>query len=226
VLQPPRPSEWPASSPQHLFRHLTLTALHKGRQDLFSPFTIFLTAWWLCFVGSWAFFSQYPVLMQQLYGIDPWLSSAGSAIAHTLGLTLYVPAGLWAERSGPEHILKTALSLRWLAFLSLLGLGYFLWAGRGSLAWLRVIILILSWSLLSVSGTALTAQLSQGREGEGMGLFNATTAFAGVTGAALGGWVAEYGGYHITVGLPVVCIVPGLLLALTVRPASQSCPHS
>jgi len=61
------------------------------------------------------------------------------------------------------------------------------------LGWTRMarlavtIVVILSWSLLSVSGTALTARLSQGEEGEGMGLFNATTALAGVTGAALGG---------------------------------------
>jgi MFS family permease len=222
LLHPPPPSEWPVSSPQHLFHHLTLSALHKGWQDLCSPFTIFLTAWWLCFVGSWAFFSQYPVLMQQLYSVSPWLSSAGSAVAHAMGLALYVPAGLWAERCGPEHVLKRALNLRWLAFLSLVGLGGLPLAGRGWLALLCVIVMILSWSLLSVSGTGLTARFSHGREGEGMGLFNATSALAGVTGAALGGWVAERWGYHIALGLPVVSIALGLLLALTVRPVRRS----
>jgi MFS family permease len=222
LLQPPRPSEWPVSSPQHLFHHLTLSGLHKGWQGLCSPFTIFLTAWWLCFVGAWAFFSQYPVLMQQLYGVSPWLSSAGSAVAHAMGLALYVPAGLWAERCGSEHVLKRALNLRWLAFLSLMGLGGLPLAGRGWLALLCVIVVILSWSLLSVSGTGLTARFSHGREGEGMGLFNATSALAGVTGAALGGWVAERWGYHIALGLPVVSSALGLLLALTVRPVRRS----
>src|SRR6266511_3636699 len=106
LLQPPRPSEWPVSSPQHLFHHLTLTALHKGWQDLRSPFSRFLTAWLLCFAGSWAFFCQYPVLMQQMYGVSPWLASFTSAVAHGLGLVLYVPAGLWAEQRGPEGVLK------------------------------------------------------------------------------------------------------------------------
>jgi hypothetical protein len=41
LLQPPQLSEWPVSSPQHLFHHLTLNALHKGCQDLCSPFTLF-----------------------------------------------------------------------------------------------------------------------------------------------------------------------------------------
>jgi predicted MFS family arabinose efflux permease len=139
-----------------------------------------------------------------------------------LGLARYVPAGLWAERCGPELVLKSALSVRGLAFVGLVGLGCLPLAGRGWLALLCLIVVILCWSLLSVSGTALTARLSQGGEGEGMGLFNATTALAGVTGAALGGWVAEYWGYHIALGLPLVGIALGLLLALTVRPVRRS----
>jgi MFS family permease len=222
LLQPPRPSDWTVSSPQHLFHHLTLTALRKGWQDLRSPFAGFLTTWLLCFAGSSAFFSHYPVLMQQLYGVSPWLSSSGSAVAHGLGLLLYVPTGLWAERCGPEQVLRNALSLRWLAFISLMALGCLPLVGRGWLALLCVIVVILSWSLLSVSGTALIARLSREAEGEGMGLFNATTALAGVTGAALGGWVAEYWGYHIALGLPVVGIALGLLLVLMVGPARRS----
>ena len=56
--------------------------------------------------------------------------------------------------------------------------------GWAWLALLGIIIVFLSWWLLSVSGTALTACLSQVGEEEGM--TNATTALAGVTGAALG----------------------------------------
>jgi MFS family permease len=88
-------------------------------------------------------------------------------------------------------------------------------------ALLCVIVVILSWSLLSVSGTASTAQLSRGGEGEGMGLFNATTALAGVTGAALGGWVAERWGYHMVLSLPVVGIALGLFLVLMVGSARR-----
>jgi predicted MFS family arabinose efflux permease len=160
--------------------------------------------------------------MQQLYGVSPWLSSSGAAVAHGLGLALYVPAGLGSERRGPELVLKGALCMRLLAFISLVGFGFLPLAERGWLALLCVILVILSWSLLSVSGTALTARLSQGVEGEGMGLFNAATALAGVTGAALGGWVAERWGYHIALGLPVVGIALGLLLMLTLRPVHRS----
>jgi DHA1 family tetracycline resistance protein-like MFS transporter len=222
LLQPPRPSEWPVSSPQHLFHHLTRSALQPAWRDLCPPFALFLTAWFLCFAGSWAFFGHSPVLMQQLYGVSPWPSSFGSAVAHGLGLTLCVPAGLWSERRGPERVLKRALSMRELAFISLGGLGFLPVAGRDWLALLCVIVVILSWSLFSVSGTALTARFSRVGEGEGMGLFNATTAVAGVMGAALGGWVADRWGYHLALGLLVVGVALGWLLALMFRPVPWS----
>jgi predicted MFS family arabinose efflux permease len=49
---------------------------------------------------------------------------------------------------------------------------------------------VLAWSLLSVGGTALTAERSPIGEGEALGLFNAASALASVIGAALGGWIA------------------------------------
>ena len=51
--------------------------------------------------------------------------------------------------------------------------------------------------MLSVTGTALTAQLapSGDKEGSAMGIFNAATALSGVLGAALGGLAASRWGY-------------------------------
>jgi hypothetical protein len=124
--------------------------------------------------------------MQQTYEVSPWLLSAGSAVAYGLGLFLYVPAGLWSELHGAEWVLTFGLSVRLLEFLSLFGMVFVPIGGQGLVGLLCVIVVVVTWSLLSVSGTALTAHLAQMGEGEGMGLFNATTAFAGVTGVA--GW--------------------------------------
>lgn len=54
-----------------------------------------------------------------------------------------------------------------------------------------------------------------------MGLFNASTALAGVTGAALGGWVAARWGYQVVLVLPVVGVALGLVLTLALRPVEQ-----
>jgi len=83
------------------------------------------------------------------------------------------------------------------AFLVLSALAITEFAGRSWLAMLFFIV-VLAWSLLSVSSTALVTILSSANEGEGMGIFNATTAttaVAGVTGAAVGGLTATLWGY-------------------------------
>jgi DHA1 family tetracycline resistance protein-like MFS transporter len=214
---PPISGEWPTGSPQHLFHHLAADALHWVRQGARSSFTLLLGSWLLTFVGSWTFFSQFPVLMAQVFAVSPWMVSSASAVAHALGLALYVPAGYLSERYGPMRVLTWGLSVRLLAFTSLFALGGASFAGRGWVAVACMSVVVLSWSLLSVSGTALMARLSAGGEGEGIGLFNAATALAGVTGAALGGWAAERWGYQTALILPVAAVGCGLLLTSALR---------
>ncbi len=216
-LHPVRHAEWPPISPQRLFHHLTPEALRHLTTALLSSFGLFLVAWLLSFGGSAAMFSLFPVLMHEAYGISPAVSSVGFAVAAGLGLVLYTPAGRWSEGSGPSSVLRTALLVRVLAFVGLFGLAS---APSGPLALLALpafALVVLAWSLLSVSGTALTARLSPVGEGIGMGLFNATTALASVIGAVLGGLVAGLIGYAAVLGLAVAGNVLGLLLVLAIR---------
>jgi MFS family permease len=209
LLHPARHGEWAAGSPQRLFHHLRWSALGQMR----SAFGLFLLDWLLSFAGAAAMFSLYPVLMQQLYGVSPGLSSIAFGVAAGLALTLYSPAGRWCGSYGPTRVLRIALAVRLLAFVGLLALGL---TQPGDGSWLALLVfpfVVLSWSLLSVSGTALTAQLSPANEGQAMGLFNATTAVAGVLGAALGGWGAGRWGYAAALGLAVLGVAGGLTLA-------------
>jgi hypothetical protein len=50
----------------------------------------FFSIWLLAMAGSAAFFSQYPLLMQNVFGIPPGISSAAFAIVAGLGLALYL----------------------------------------------------------------------------------------------------------------------------------------
>jgi predicted MFS family arabinose efflux permease len=50
-----------------------------------------------------------------------------------------------------------------------------------------------------------------------MGLFNAATAVAGVMGSAVGGWIAGRWGYPTALGLAVLGVGCGLILALGIR---------
>jgi MFS family permease len=214
--QAARHGEWPVGSPHYLFHQLTIEGLRREWRQFGSPFALFMLCWFLTFSGSWGFFSLYPVIMHRVYGIDPWLSSCALAVAHGLGILLYLPAGVWSERRRAEHVFKSALSLSWMAFLGLLGLTFVALPALSWIALLCVGFIILSWSLLSVSGTLMTAYLSQRNEGEGMGLFNATTALAGISGALLGGWVAEYWEYRASLAFPLMTIALALALSLAV----------
>jgi predicted MFS family arabinose efflux permease len=203
---------------------LRLDALGRLIQESRSPFGLFLSLWLISFMGSAAFFSLYPVLMKQVYGVGPGLSSVGYAIAAGIGLAFYSPAGGLSDRFGAEWVIKNGLGIRLLAFLGLFALGA-THSRQGWLALLGFLFIVLSWSLLSVSGTALTAQLSRSNEGEGMGVFNAVTALAGVIGAALGGWVAGRWGYNGATVVAIGGVATGLLLSITrlklVKPQSS-----
>jgi DHA1 family tetracycline resistance protein-like MFS transporter len=216
LLYPGRHSEWIGAAPQRSYHHITLNAMRQLGPVFGSPFGIFIIVWLLTYTGSAAFFSFYPVLMSELYGVAPGLSSAGFAVAAGVGLTLYSPAGRWADRLGPARVLKAALGVRLLAFLSLFALGITHF-GQAWLPLLSFLFIVLAWSLLSVSGTALTAQLSPVGEGEGMGIFNAATALAGTIGAVLGGWVSGYWGYNGAIVLAVVGMALGLFFAVSRR---------
>ena len=218
LLHPARHGEWAACSPQRLFHYLTWDMLKRLRVSLRLPFGLFLAAWLLSFGGSTAVFSLYPVLMEHVFGVRPELSSWAFGAAAGLGLTLYSPAGRYSDRFGPARVLRLALGVRVLAFACLLILGLTRWTGRGYLAVSIFLFVVLAWSLLSVSGTALTAGLSPVGEGEGMGLFNATTAMAGVFGSALGGWIAGQWGYLPALGLAATGTAIGLAIAVAIRP--------
>ncbi|MEJ5247654.1 MAG: hypothetical protein WHS90_07795 [Caldilinea sp.] len=64
-----------------------------------------------------------------------------------------------------------------------------------------------------MSGTALAAQLSPTGEGNGIGIFNASSALAGVVGAAGGGWLAKQWGEGAVTIFGVVGIVIGLAVS-------------
>jgi MFS family permease len=214
LIRPARHTEGVFSSPQRLFHRPSLAGIKHAGAVLRSPFGFFLVVWLVAFAGPAAVFSQYPILMQKLYGVDPAVSAIAFAIIAGLGLTLYSPAGRWSERFSGTRILRISIGLRWLAFAGLLSLALLhTGASIGPLALLAFAFVVWAWSLMSVSGTALAARLSPVGEGQGMGFFNATTAIAGVLGAVLGGWVAEAWGYSSILILALLGVTLGLGLS-------------
>ena len=218
LRHPVKHTESALSSPQRLFHGLKWVGINNLGVTLRSPFGAFLIVWLLAFAGPAAVFSQYPLLMQKVYGVTPATSSVAFSVIAALGLVLYSPAGNWSNRRGPEHILRVALGLRLLAFAGMLWLVFVPASGAiGLLALLAFAFVVWAWSLMSVSGTALAARLSPVGEGQGLGIFNAITAVAGIIGALLGGWAAGVWGYSSIVVLAFVGVALGLGLSLLVN---------
>jgi DHA1 family tetracycline resistance protein-like MFS transporter len=213
LLHTARHAEASVHSPQRFFHHLSLKGIKQFGLVLRSRFGLFLTVWLLTFAGSAAVFSQYPLLMQKVFGITPDISSVGFGVMAGLGLTLYTPAGNWSDHFGSVPILQVSLVMRLAAFVGLFALGFTHFGFQGWLALLAFAFVVFAWSLMSVSGTALAANLSPVGEGEGMGIFNAVNALSGVIGAALGGWVAGIWGYATTSIVAVIGVTSGLILS-------------
>jgi len=72
------------------------------------------------------------------------------------------------------------------------------------------VVLVIAWPLLSVSGTALAAQLATGEKGEALGVFNASSSLASAVGAFLGGLAMDVVGYG------TVCMVGAVIVGLAV----------
>jgi MFS family permease len=148
-----------------------------------------------------------------VYDIPSHISSLAFAIVAGLGLALYSPAGNWSDHYGAARVLRSSIGVRGLAYVGLFGLGLIKLGLNSWLALLAFGFVVCAWSLISVSGTTLAAQLSLVGEGEGLGIYNATNALAGVAGAALGGWAAGLWGYNFIVTLAIGGAVLGLILS-------------
>ncbi len=221
LRHPARHGEWAISSPARLFHHCSWKALRTLGASVASPFGRFLAAWVVGYAGAASIFSLYPVLMEAAFGVPAWTSSMAFGAAAGLGMALYSPAGTWARRAGSLRVLQAGLTLRVLAFGALLALALMHPPGQGALALLAFGAVVLAWSLLSVGGTALAAELPHIGEGEALGLFNAATALAGVIGAALGGWIAGRWGVAAAVGLALLGAGGAFSLAAALYQAGQ-----
>jgi MFS family permease len=223
LVYPARHAEGSILSPQRLFHSVNRRTLERLGGSLRSPFGIFLLTWLLGVGASAAVFSQYPLLMRQVFGIGPAASSLGFGAAAGVGMFLYAPAGGWGDRIGPGGVYRIGYGIRAAALLGMIALAVLPGTGfSGGAALAAFGIVVLAWSLISVSGTEITARLMPRAEGEGMGIFNAANALANIAGAAAGGWLAVVLGYGSLIGLAAAGVAAALILAVWIRPPKKN----
>jgi MFS family permease len=223
----PTPMRGPLVPPIHAVRAPGVSSLtaqgHSHRMILeglsrvlalgHARFTRFLLGWLLTFGGAASIFALYPVLMSAAFGVEPRASSLAFGAAASVGLFLYAPAGRWSKRVGAGRVLRVGLLARVVASCALWLLATrLLPSGSGGLALAAFAVVVLAWSLLSVSATVMTAQIADIGEGPAMGLFNAVTSLAAVAGSLAGGAAADAWGYPGACLLAAASIACGLIV--------------
>ncbi len=206
-----------AGSAQGHTHHVVLAGLRRLLAAERSPFGLFLVGWFISFGGAAGVFSLYPVLMTAAYHVPTDRSSLAFALAAGIGLLLYTPAARWSARAGAPLVLREGLALRVAALIGLAALAAVAGPAAGWFALAAFGAIVLAWSLLSVSGTVMTAELAPMEEGPAMGLFNATTSLGAVAGSIVAGVVAARWGYAMVPLIGAVAVAVGLVMSVTIR---------
>ena len=172
-------------------------------------------------VGASCFFAIYSVLMRDLYSINASISSVAYAVAAALSMRFYPPAGKLSHKIGPVRAIRLGYVIRVGAFLARSELGL---AHSGGPHWLALplfAVVVASYPPIGVGSATLTPQLSPIAAGEGIGVFNATTAIAAAVGAHLGGWLAKNVGFSRVPLAAMVFFGLAALLLYTLRTSGQ-----
>lgn len=217
TLYPAGHADWIHFSLKRFLHHTGKKALTRIQSGFGSGFRLFMAFWFLCLTGASILYTLYPVMLPEVFGVGKKDLSLMFAAAMGLCVFLYPQAGHCSHRFGAARVLNVFLGVRLFAFIAFCISMFFHAGGQGRFVLLAFSVVVLCWPFLSVSGTALAAELSPHNEGERMGLFNAIAALALATGPAIGGWLADVWGYQAACSLAVITEALGLILICRIR---------
>lgn len=206
----------------HLFN---LHGLRRLPTVLGTPFGRFLLSWFMLALGVAAFFTYFPVMLADSYGMSSHFSSLIYAVVAAVGIVLFVLASRWSARLGSQRVYQFGLWVRFLGFVLLLLPFIVPLRQRFAFAALGFALIVAAWPVLSVAGTDLAARLAPFSEGAAMGLFNSALSFATVIGAFASGPLVAHFGYSAVAEMALAGIAMSVLLGLGLKPgAPRSTP--
>jgi MFS family permease len=217
TAHPPIGGEAWSGSPQRMFHIPTLRGLQALWSELELPFVRLMLVWFVAFVAIGAVLTMLPLALVQGFGVATGVPATTYAFAAAGSLAMYPLVAKMSKQHGARIVLQIGFVMRTLA-LAVLAAAFLGGMRDVALALAGMIVLVMAWPLLGVSGTALAAQLAPGEKGEALGLFNAASSLAGAVGAVLGGWAMHRFGYGsvcavgvAVLGLAALCCRDGNL---------------
>jgi MFS family permease len=132
--------------------------------------------------------------MHHQFGLTTGQSAWTYAVAALLGAGLYEVAGQWTRRVGAKAVLLAGYVVRGLALASIAAA--IALHGVGLWAMLSFVVMVESWSFLSVAGNIRSAEVAPaGAAGTEIGAFYSVTMLAKVCGGLMAGALVSRIGY-------------------------------
>ena len=214
--------ERPRYLPLWMYRRRYHEAVHEIRsagETVPRPLKLYFLATLLLFSGFTTVYTPFPIFLKKQVG-SGWLeifllyiiSSVTSAI-------MYSRAGDIIPRFGERKILININVIRIFLFCSFGILSLLLVSGVKLDHWVIFGVLFAIqaavgyfWAFVSVASTALVSKCAPpGTKGVNLGLFNAMVSVGGITGALVGGEVANYLGYAAAFFAGVGLVILGIM---------------
>ncbi len=210
------------------FYGANLSALRNIRVLWPTRFGRFIASWFCIFIGVAGFFAYFPLFFRKIFHLPPATTSLVYAVAAGVGVALYTLAGRWVERFGARKVYFWGRLARVAGFGLLLAMMFMPGGVAGRItAIIGFGIVVMSWPVLSVTGTDLASELSPIGQGSAQGLNNLANAAGTVAGTYMAGYLIHLTGY---VCIPIIALA-GLALSLGVdsplhrhRPAAEKSP--
>jgi len=206
--------EWAGALQRH-FHLPTWRGCKALVAKLRTPFMRLQMFWFAAFMMIGAVMSMFPLALVRTFGVGDGFPATTYAFAAAASLTLYPTAVRLARAHGAHRLLRAGLLIRTVA-IAMVAAAFLSDVHAVALASVGFVILVLTWPLLGVSGTVLSAQLSHGEKGEALGLFNALTSLASAAGAFFGGLAMQFGGYG------AVCVLGSVVVAIAAMWATSA----
>ena len=149
-------------------------------RELEMPFARLMIVWFVAFVAISAVLTMFPLALVREFGVATGLPATTYAFAAAASLAMYPLAASIAKQRGARPVLQVGFAGRTIA-IAILAVAFLSGMAPVPLALAGLVVLVMAWPLLGVSGTALAAQLAPGEKGEALGLFNASSSLAGVS---------------------------------------------
>jgi len=215
VAHPPLGGEEWAGALQRHFHLPTWGGCKTLLGRLRTPFMRLQIFWFAAFMMIGAVMSMFPLALTRTFGVGDGFPATTYAFAAGASLALYPTAVRLARTHGAHRLLRAGLMIRTVA-IAMVAAAFLSDVHAVALASAGFVILVLTWPLLGVSGTVLSAQLSHGEKGEALGVFNALTSLSSAAGAFFGGLAMKFGGYG------AVCVLGSVVVAIAAMWATSA----